>query len=638
MKPLRIGYSTWSGAFIAVSFTFSTGGLRAAQSAPMVQPAAAKKAAVAKAKPPVKTAAPAAGKATPAPANAAGKILTSGAAPDEFADAYPGNNWAASPDLALADDGRRKADALAAFARALVAEDNAETEQAMAGYKRTLALDPSYTDLAVKIAYEMAKKNDASGGIQVLKDAAKAAPKDPRPLVYLAQLYSKYLKKTDIAQKYAEQAIALDPTQFSGYLALYDLSMAANDRKKAEEVVDRAGKIKSADPKFWLQLGDLTTRLYLKEDGAAEPQNIERMNAIYRRAAELGAGDGTTQAKVGDYFVLSRQVKAAIPYYLAALRKDTASDDPSMANLREKLARAFLITDDKEQAIQMLESVVAEHPMRFETYELLGELYLQKGDMEHALTNFEQTLLLDGSNVDSYLRLAKIYLELKHPDRAVDTMRQARAKFPDVPQVTISLAITLSQAKRHTEAMTAFAEARADAEQNHSELLDATFFLRYGGAAERAGLFDKAAELLKESIRLDPANASEARNYLGYMWVDHDMNLEEGGEYIKKALEQDPDNGAYLDSLGWYYFKKGDHERALKELQRALENIKEEDPEIFRHLGDTYQALGRIPEAMTYWQKSVALEDSAELREKIEAAKQKVTKSGAKPDTTGAEQ
>lgn len=548
---------------------------------------------------------------------------------DEFADAYPGGTPFAPADLTLADEGVHKAEALASFARGLIAEDNADVENSIEAYRRTLALDPGYTDLAVKLAYELAKRNDVPGGIQILKDAAKASPKDPRPMVYLSQLYAKNLKKPDLALKYAEQAIAVDPGQFAGYLALYELQVTAGQTKKAEEVIDRAEKARSNDPKFWLQLGDLTTRLYLKEDGSSEPVHIERMNALYRRAADLGRDDAAIQAKVGDYFVLSRQVKEAIPFYLSALRSGGQSDDPALANLREKLARAFLIAEEKDRAIEMLEAVIAENPTRFETYELLGELYLQKGDNERALLNFEQTLLLDGSSAENYLRLAELYLKLKRPDKAVDTMRQARVKFPDVPQIGISFAVTLSQAKRHTEAMTAFAEAKADAEQNHSELLNAKFYLQYGAAAEQAGLIDRAAELLRESIRLDTANAAEARNYLGYMWVDHGKNLDEAGEMIRKALETDPDNGAYLDSLGWFYFKKGEYERALKELSRALENMKEEDAVVLDHLGDTYHSLGKPAEALNYWQKSLAIDGSTKVRDKVDAAKQKVTKSNA---------
>ena len=91
--------------------------------------------------------------------------------------------------------------------------------------RSVLEFDPGYADLAVKVAYELARRNDVSGGIQVLKDCIKASPKEALPLIYLSQLYSKYLKKPDLALKYAEQALALAPDNFASYLANFELHL-----------------------------------------------------------------------------------------------------------------------------------------------------------------------------------------------------------------------------------------------------------------------------------------------------------------------------------------------------------------------------------------------------------------------------
>ncbi len=635
MKLLPNGLSKWSGALLAVAMVLFSG---AAFAASPPEAANRRKAPVlgAPGKQKSRTAAPssraARKKAIPA-ARAEPAVPRSGEATGvgEFADAHPGGSRNPPADLNLEEEGARKADALTAFAQAVVAGDAAETDKELEGYRKALALDPGHTELAVKVAYELARRNDVSAGIQVLKDAIKAAPKEPLPLIYLSQLYSKYLKKPDFAMKYAEQALALAPDDFQPHHAIYELHMAAGQPKKAEEVLDRAAKAKSPDPRFWIQLGDLYTRIYLKEDGSADEENLARMSAIYKKAAELGKTDAITLAKVGDYFVLSRQVKEAIPYYQQALSLHVASDDPALTNLREKLARAFLVTEQRDEAIQMLETVVRQNPMRFETHELLGELYQAKGDIERAMHSFEQTLLIDSSRPDNYIRLAETFLRLKHPEKAVDTMRTARSKFPGVARIGYGLAIMLSQAKRHTEAMTVFAETLAEAEQSQEEILTGSFYFQYGAAAEQAGLVERAAELLRESIRLDPSIAPQAWNYLGYMWVDRDMNMEEAGELIKKAVEAEPDNAAYLDSLAWYHFKQGRYEEALKEIQKATENLKEEDPVVYDHLADIYLKLNKTAEALSYWQKSLALEDNPKVREKLDAARQKVSQGSTTP-------
>ncbi len=507
------------------------------------------------------------------------------------------------------------------FAQALIAEENADTENALAGYRRALDADPVYTELALKIAYELARRNDVPGAIQVLKDAIKAAPKDPSPLVFLSQIYSKHLRKPDLARKYAEQALALSPDHIPAYAAMVEVSTEAGQLKKAEQFLDRGARSTSRDPSYWLQLGEIQTRLWLKEDGVSTPENLQKMNAVHRKAAELG-GDRETQSKVADFFVLSRQLRDAVPFYRAALSERSAPSDAATLGLREKLARALLASGSKEEGVALLENVTLESPMRMETVELLAELYEADGQLEKAVQKYEHTLQIDSSQPRGFLRLAEACIRAKQADKAVNTMREARRRFPDRPELALSLGITLSQAKQHEDALNAFAQAQSEAEANHEELLNAQFFFQYGAAAEQAARIDKAAELLRRSIELDPANAAQARNYLGYMWADRGLHLEEATSLVEKALESDPDNGAFLDSLGWCLFKKGDHERALRELLRATGLIKPEDPVVHEHLGDTYEALGKSREALQHWEKSLSLDpENTTVSEKVRKAK-----------------
>jgi len=308
-------------------------------------------------------------------------------------------------------------------------------------------------------------------------------------------------------------------------------------------------------------------------------------------------------------------------------------NDAPLNNVRDKLARSYLVTGQRDEAIKHLEAIIKDSPLRFETYELLGELYEANDDLEKALANYEHSLLLDASEPRNHLRLAELLMRAKRFDRAVEIMQAARKKFPDVPSITLSLALALSQAKRHPEAMAAFSDAQAEAEVSREEMLNAQFYLLYGEAAEQAGLVDRAAELIKQSLEMEP-NSAEACNYLGYMWVERGEHLDEAGELIKKAVAMDPEKGEYLDSLGWFYFRKGDAERALTELLRAQENIlretKKDDATVLEHIGDTYAKLGKMMEALGYWQKSLAIENNKKVAEKIENAKQKVT-SGSPP-------
>ena len=217
-------------------------------------------------------------------------------------------------------------------------------------------------------------------------------------------------------------------------------------------------------------------------------------------------------------------------------------------------------------------------------------------------------------------------MELKKFDEAVKTLDEARAKFPGVVQLSYLLAVSLGQAKQYVRSLSVFAEAQQEAKNSNEALLTSAFYFQYGTVAEQAGSLTKAVELLRKSIQLDPSNAAHAYNYLGYMWVDRGINLDEAGELIKRALALSPGEGAYLDSLGWYYFKVGKYDEALSSLKQAFERTQPEDPTVDEHLGDVYAAKGDFTQALTLWKKALALDPTAKgIGEKIQKTERKLT-------------
>lgn len=578
---------------------------------------------------------PASSKTQQSPPAKASASTRSPATP-EFADAYPSARIAPS-DLALSPEDVRKATALAYFAEGLLAEDVSDNDVALEKYQHSLDSNPASADLAVKVAFMLAQKGDPSGAIQVLKDAIQAAPKEPLPLIYLSQLYMKHLHKPELAQKAADRAVALAPDFFPGYLALFELAATQNQAAKVDQVLQRAAKAPSSDPEFWASLGELYTKVHLKENGSADSKDaLRQMNAIFQKAADLGKEDAVILVRVGNYFVDSQQLSEAIPNYLAAVALKQDSEDPLLKNAREKLARALAQTGRIDEAIGILEQLTKDNSLDYGAFELLGELYDGKGDLENALANFRHSLMLDESEPRNHIRVITMELRLRHPEQAIDTAKEALARFPDSAEARYLLAIALGQTKRGTEAMTVFAEAENEFENDgRDDLLGGEFYFAYGVAADQAGLREKAAELLKKSIKIDPSR-SVTYNYLGYMWTDAGEHLDEAGGLIKKAVEMEPENGAFLDSLGWYYYQSGDYQKALEELLRATKFINPEDATVYSHIGDTYQMIGNVAEALRYWEKALALNqedaDNAEIGKKVETAKQKVSSSASTPE------
>jgi tetratricopeptide (TPR) repeat protein len=135
------------------------------------------------------------------------------------------------------------------------------------------------------------------------------------------------------------------------------------------------------------------------------------------------------------------------------------------------------------------------------------------------------------------------------------------------------------------------------------------------------------AQLL-EVLKNDPTNAT-ANNDLGYIWADHNKNLKEAEEMVRKAIEldrrqrklaavEDQDNAAYVDSLGWVLFRRGDFDGAMKELERAVSLPDGDDPTLWDHLGDVYARMGRLVKAQSAYERSIQLYEEERARPKDE--------------------
>ena len=209
------------------------------------------------------------------------------------ADVLPGSFTPAAHDLLLPRASAARADALASFAEAIISEDNADSDKALEQYQKALALDPGYTELAVKVAFELARRGDASGGIEVLKDEIKASPKAPLPYLYLSQLYSKNLNKPEVGLKYAQQALTLDPGNLAAYLAVYEIYRTTGQPKKAAQLLEQAAAAETADPQYWLQLGDFYLKALVDagERRAAVGRTTRQDRAGVPKGAEAGGGE-----------------------------------------------------------------------------------------------------------------------------------------------------------------------------------------------------------------------------------------------------------------------------------------------------------------------------------------------------------
>jgi tetratricopeptide (TPR) repeat protein len=300
--------------------------------------------------------------------------------------------------------------------------------------------------------------------------------------------------------------------------------------------------------------------------------------------------------------------------------------------------------------------------------ERLGTIYRDQGNNQAANETFRQMIALGGDdNAErGYQQIIDTWREAKEWQKATEVAKEAVQKVPksrDLKMVLAAQEADMGDADRGLKEVKAMLKGDADDRQIYITLAqmntrlrrfndaeqaldkaeqlstkpddkEYVWFLR-GSTYERQKRYAEAEEQFKKVLASDPQHASTL-NYLGYMLADQNTKLEEALGYIKKAVELDPANGAYLDSLGWAYFRLGKFEQAEENLVKASQKINT-DPTVHDHLGDLYQKTGRLKLAVEYWERAlhewnrtIAAEvdptDVARVQKKVDSAKIKLAK------------
>jgi tetratricopeptide (TPR) repeat protein len=278
----------------------------------------------------------------------------------------------------------------------------------------------------------------------------------------------------------------------------------------------------------------------------------------------------------------------------------------------------------------------------------IGSALGRRGGEDLGLAYLQLALYLEPRHTLALLSLADLYEAMKKPQLAIDVYRRIPANSPLRRNAEIQLATNLDslektqEAKDHLRKLIAdnasdleaimalgnIERARkdyTDCGQTYTKAISLiekpqrpnwlVFYFR-GICHERAKNWPLAEADFKKALELFP-DQPHVLNYLGYSWIDQGVNLDDGMKMIRRAVEQRPDDGYIVDSLGWAYYRIGNYEEATKHLERAVE-LKPDDPTINDHLGDVYWKTGRQLEAQFQWSHAVALKPEPEELKKIE--------------------
>jgi tetratricopeptide (TPR) repeat protein len=305
----------------------------------------------------------------------------------------------------------------------------------------------------------------------------------------------------------------------------------------------------------------------------------------------------------------------------------------------------------------------------------LANVYKEQEKTDLAVQTYQLMVAMGGDYAErGYQGQVEAYRDAKQYDKATQVSQQAALAMPKDKSVQLMLAsqladsgkveegIKLAKAQLHgdpgdREVNTALAQiyTRLRRWKEAADEIDAAdalstkqddkiyiYFLR-GALDERQKHYDSSEEQFRKILAIDPDNAMTL-NYLGYMLGDRGVKLDDALAMVQKAVQQEPQNGAYLDSLGWVYFKMGQYALAEANLRKATERMGN-DPAVHDHMGELYEKTGRLKMAASQWEQSlqeyahtVAADaepsDVSKVQKKLDSARVKLAKeesAGASP-------
>lgn len=293
---------------------------------------------------------------------------------------------------------------------------------------------------------------------------------------------------------------------------------------------------------------------------------------------------------------------ACIIFCLTCATVSFAQSKKNITTLYANYLKGLFYTEggDYRTGLKYLEKAKKLDPDSFLIRLRIATLLIRAGEIDKAEEELKEAKKLNDDNFDASLALIFLYSYIKN-DAALEQeykyfLEKAYKYAPADLQISRYLAQFYFYKSQYQDAIKVYEKILED----NFDDVNAIFWL--GFLYEEVGKQDEAVAIWKRGLEID-ASYAPILNSLGYMYAEQGVKLTEAENMIKKALEAEPGNGAYLDSLGWVYFKMKDFPKAEKYLKQAIDSAK--DSVIYEHIGDFYVEIKNIAEAVKYYKEGV---------------------------------
>ncbi len=501
------------------------------------------------------------------------------------------------------------------------AELTQDTEKALKEYQSALKFDPSSQSVKGRLAGLHFSLGDTPNALRYADEIAGSPTQDVRLLTQMAGIFAS-AGQAERAISLLNRAIEQESESSDPYFAKGLLLLNLKRTNEAEQAM-QAGLSKTPDSavghyhlgRVFLESGKQQEALASFEramiaNPAFEPAYLA-VATVYesRRDKELAIGVlkkylhsvNSNNRDIRHHLV--RLLLESKDYQGAMAELETLiADDPT--DLDAQLRVALIYGEQKEygRAINRVTEILKSRPAELKVRDYLGYLYEESKDTKNALETYKFNVQLEPSFFEGHLHLGVLQYRLKQFPEAIEHLSRAVSLNPKQPESHIVLGLAYLQGEQYEKSAEAFEEGIRHNPNN------ADLHFNLGTAYDKLNRFDDVVRVMETAIKLDPHHA-DALNYLGYSYAERGVRIEQALSLTKQAVALKPENGYYVDSLGWAFFKSGLLSEALTEIKRAA-TLVGDDPVIYEHLGDIYAKQQRLSEAREAWLHALELDPS----------------------------
>jgi predicted Zn-dependent protease len=484
--------------------------------------------------------------------------------------------------------------------------------------REILRLDAEALDSRLRLAGLESDRGNHSAAIEILRAAGPENRNDDRLRSMLAhELYRRGLSPgVDADRRQADLAEALelvretlrDRPELSSIAMLESRILLEQDR--VDDAVERLQELHEESP------DDLSLALQLAQGLERQGKVAEAAGLLRRLSDSLVEEQGSTEVRLRLAGLHARHGDwDGVAKVTGQLLDAEAADDSGLYDQVLGLhLNALSRLDRHDEALARLRR---EQKRRGASPGLLlqrAEILADAERHKEAARVLDRKEIREAEGIDLQVQRARLLLRLGETERAAALFEEMTEDGDTEALVRAGQAFLFEE--RWPDAITYLGRALDGGQLEEEAEVNVRYSL--GMANERAGAVEAAAHQFREVIARQPDHAG-AMNYLGYMWAEEGTNLEEALDLIERAVTLDPDNGAYIDSLGWVLFKLGRHDESQQRLERAAELLPE-DPTIFEHLGDVLAARGETRQAREAYEKALEInsdENVEQVRRKL---------------------